>query len=412
MAEFMAKKLLILVVLGVLAAASLYLLKVNFWQNSDAKVLQPGERKIISQTAETTAAGPIPETTVASDSQEVEFSLETVASGLFVPWSLIFTDTDRILVSQRDGGIRQIIGGELQDEALYIFDDVSSVGEAGLMGLEIDPEYSQNSYIYACYASSDSNGMKLNVVRLRDNVSALNFDQVVIENIPAARNHAGCRIKFGPDGKLYITTGDAQDKNLPQDLDSLAGKILRLNRDGSVPSDNPFAGSPVYSYGHRNPQGLAWNNETGQLYETEHGPSVFDGPAGGDEVNLIVAGGNYGWPLVSHDGILEGATSPLLTFTPAEAPGSAMFYSGSAFPQYTNKLFFGALRGSGIVVVEFARNNPEKVISYEKLDVDVGRVRDVVEGPDGYIYFTTSNRDGRGNVRDGDDKIYRLVPRN
>jgi glucose/arabinose dehydrogenase len=157
---------------------------------------------------------------------------------------------------------------------------------------------------------------------------------------------------------------------------------------------------------------LAWNNETGQLYETEHGPSVFDGPAGGDEVNLIVAGGNYGWPLVSHDGILEGATSPLLTFTPAEAPGSAMFYSGSAFPQYANKLFFGALRGAGIVVVEFARDNPEKVISYEKLDVDVGRVRDVVEGPDGYIYFTTSNRDGRGNVRDGDDKIYRLVPRN
>jgi aldose sugar dehydrogenase len=240
----------------------------------------------------------------------------------------------------------------------------------------------------------------------------LSADKTLIDNIPAAQFHAGCRVKFGPDKLLYVTTGDATDKNLAQDLNSLAGKILRVDTDGKIPTDNPFGQSLVYSYGHRNPQGIAWNKSKNIMYSTEHGPSLFDGPAGGDEVNIITPGGNYGWPIVSHDKAKDGLISPLILFTPAEAPASAMVYDGEAFNLFKGDLFFSALVGEGIIRVKFDPQDPQRVLSYSKLDIgDLGRIRETTQGPDGYIYFTTSNRDGRGQIQDGDDKIYRIKPK-
>ncbi len=280
------------------------------------------------------------------------------------------------------------------------------------MGLAVDPNFSSSGFLYACYTYQNANVLYNKVVRLKlDALGKLIFDRILLDDIPSASNHAGCRLLFAPDGKLFITTGDALQPESAQDIDSLAGKILRINSDGTIPADNPFPGSLIYSYGHRNPQGLSWDSDTGYLYETEHGPSGFDGPPGGDEINVIRAGANYGWPVVSHERTIEGTISPLIVFTPAEAPASAMIYSGKIFPQFAGNLFFGALRGEGVVRVIISGSESLNMSRVEKIIQNVGRVRDVVEGPDGYIYFTTSNRDGRGEAKEGDDKVYRLIPR-
>lgn len=216
-----------------------------------------------------------------------------------------------------------------------------------------------------------------------------------------------------PDGKLYVTTGDATKRELAQKPDSLAGKILRLNDDGSVPPDNPFvnqkgARPEIWCLGNRNPQGLDWQPGTNQLFETEHGPSGFDGPGGGDEVNIVEKGKNYGWPVIHHTETREGLESPLLEYTPAVAPASGMFYRGSAFPEFRNNFLFGCLRGTCIVRVVL---DGRRVISQERLlEGAYGRIRDVAEGPDGAIYFSTSNRDGRGSPAPNDDRILKLVP--
>jgi glucose/arabinose dehydrogenase len=342
----------------------------------------------------------------------VGYQVESVASGLYVPWSILFTTPHRILFTERNGKIRVIQDGILLDQPLLIFDEVSSRGEEGLMGLEKDPDYDKNHFLYTSVAYPSGKNLAVKVMRLIDTGDSIQRDKVLLDGIPAAQNHAGCRLKFGPDGKLYITTGDATQKEIAQDLHSLGGKILRMNSDGSIPDDNPFPNSYVYSFGHRNPQGIAWHPVTHQLFETEHGPSVFDGPAGGDEINLIEPKQNYGWPVVSHEKHRDGMIDPLLVFTPAVAPASAFFYTGDVFPQFKNNFFFGGLKGEGIFRVILDSSNPKQIVEYEKLsNIAVGRVRDLEQGPDGLIYFSTSNQDGRGTVHDGDDHIYRLVPR-
>ena len=341
----------------------------------------------------------------------VSWKVEEVVRGLDIPWSILFTSTERMLVSERAGNIREVNGGQLQPDSVYVFKDIASQEEAGLMGMALDPDYPQNGYLYACYsARGGSGGLIDRVVRLLDDKDGLVLDATILDDIPAAKYHAGCQLEFGPDEKLYITTGDALQPQAAQDTASLAGKILRINADGSIPSDNPIAGSPVYSYGHRNPQGLAWQPGTGLLYSTEHGPSGFDGPEGGDEINLIRPGANFGWPLVSHDETLAGTESPLRQFTPAVAPAAAMFYESDVLLMFTGDLFFGALRGEGLMRVVISKSDPTRIELVEWLVSDVGRVREVMQGPDGYIYFSTSNRDGRGEIQAGDDKIYRLVP--
>jgi glucose/arabinose dehydrogenase len=269
-----------------------------------------------------------------------------------------------------------------------------------------------NQLLYLSYVYK-GHGQNVRVVRYRESESGLTDRTVIIEGIPAAQYHAGCRLIFGPDGKLYITTGDATQRELAQRLDSLAGKILRLNDDGTVPSDNPFVGQTnarpeIWSYGHRNSQGLDFEPGTNLIFETEHGPTGFDGPAGGDEVNIVEKGKNYGWPTIHHTQTHAGMEAPLLEYTPACAPASGMFYRGAAFPQFRGNFFFGCLRGVRIIRVVL---DGRRVVSQEDLVAGTyGRIREVAEGPDGYLYFSTSNKDDRGSPAPDDDRILRLVP--
>lgn len=345
--------------------------------------------------------------------EEVPLVVEEVASNLRVPWGGVFTSETRILFTERAGAVRSIEEGKLNPVPLYEFQEVSETGEEGLMGIALDPLYEENRLVYMSLAYEEKGSLFVKVVRLRDTGTALAEVTVLIDRIPAAKYHAGSRVAFGPDGKLYITTGDATDKNIAQDRENLGGKVLRVNPDGSVPNDNPFPGSLVYSFGHRNSQGLAWHPDTKELYATEHGPSIFDGPAGGDEINRIQKGLNYGWPLVSHLEKKEGLEDPLLVFTPAVAPGGAAFYTSNSIPQFQDKLFFAALKGEGLYMLEIDQDNPDTITRYKKLrEVNFGRIRDVFEGPDGALYFFTSNTDGRGTPREGDDKLYRLKKAN
>ncbi len=340
---------------------------------------------------------------------DVPYEIKEVASGLFVPWSIAFTSENRALVTERNGVIREMVNGSIGKNQLIKFNDVKTSSEEGLMGLAVDPDYQSNKYLYTCYAYSNGSDLADKVVRLIDKGTTIEVDKVLLDKIPAASNHAGCRIKFGPDGMLYVTTGDATDKNIAQDLNSLGGKILRINKDGTPTSDGPFEDSEIYSYGHRNPQGIDWT-ANGELLESEHGPSGFDGPPGGDEINLIHAGGNYGWPNVSHDKTDSKYQTPLQVFTPAIAPGSLMVYKGDLFPQFKGKVFVGGLKGEGLYMISFENNSYKKVSDISKIaEANFGRIREVVEAPNGEIYFTTSNRDGRGTLRDLDDKIYKIT---
>lgn len=344
------------------------------------------------------------------DSSGKSYTVKIVASDLYVPWSIVFTDSSRILITERNGKLRVIENGKLSEEPLKIFDEVSSGGEEGLMGLALDPDYKNNKYIYLSYAYDNGDKLSVKVVRFTDDGIKLSEEKLIMDNIPAERYHAGCRLRFGPDRKLYITTGDAGERELAQSTDNLYGKILRINPDGTIPKDNPFPENPVWSYGHRNPQGIDWYPGTEILFSTEHGPSGFDGPGGGDEVNIILKGGNYGWPVVSHREQNKGMISPALEYTPAIAPASGMFYKSGIIPEFKNNFLFGCLRGSAIMRVEVDPNDPTRIISNERLEgINFGRIREIAEGPDGAVYFSTSNRDGRGTVRDGDDKIYKII---
>lgn len=317
-----------------------------------------------------------------------------------------------MIFTERPGRVRVLENGRLRPEPLATISDVESAAESGLMGLALHPQFAANRLLYLSYAYSAGGQQLVRVVRFRETGSALTERKVIIENIPAAQFHAGCRLRFGPDGKLYITTGDATERQLSQRLDSLAGKTLRLNDDGTVPADNPFIGQQnvrpeIWSYGHRNAQGLDWQPGTNLMFQTEHGPSGFDGGSGGDEVNLVERGKNYGWPLIHHTETRTGMESPLLEYTPAVAPASGMFYRGSALTQFRGNFFFGCLRGQTIIRVVL---DGRRVVSQERLlSRQMGRIRDVAEGPDGAIYFSTSNQDGRGRPAKDDDRILRLV---
>jgi glucose/arabinose dehydrogenase len=337
------------------------------------------------------------------------YRLETVAENLEIPWSIAFTQENRLLVTERPGRVRVIEQGVLQKEPLYIFGEVVAEGEGGLMGLAIDPAYRQNQFIYMSLTYGEGTTRFVKIVRLRDRGNTLEEKTTIFDHIPAAQYHVGNRLAFGPDGKLYITTGDALQASEAQNIYSLAGKILRINSDGSVPDDNPFPGNPVWSYGHRNPQGLAWNPSNGFLYESEHGPSGFDGPEGGDEINLIQKGGNYGWPLVSHEEIYQGTIAPLITFTPAKAPASLIFYTGQDLSMFTKHILFGALVGQAIVDITLDLDREGGVVSNQVISsVQEGRIRALIQGPNNCIYFSTSNRDGRGEPKTEDDRILRL----
>jgi glucose/arabinose dehydrogenase len=342
-------------------------------------------------------------------SKSIDYKYTPVISNLYVPWSIVFPTTDSMYIAQRSGEILYYKKSQKQAD-FYKFSEISATNEEGLMGMVLDPDYPNSPYIYTSLAYEDNNQMFVKVVRLTDINNQSKDTKILLDKIPAAKFHAGSRLRFGPDQKLYITTGDATNKDIAQDINSLGGKILRMNKDGSIPDDNPFNNSYVYSYGHRNPQGIDFDPISGVLFSTEHGPSLFDGAAGGDEVNRILPGKDYGWPKVSHTESTPEAIDPLLVFTPAVAPASGVFYTGDKYPSLKSAFLFGGLRGEGIFVV-YLDESREKVKSYEKLNINEGRIREIAVSPDGYIYFSTSNRDGRGNPTDKSDHIFRLEPK-
>ena len=355
--------------------------------------------------APTTPAPTAPSSEVFTTADGVRFTVETLVTNLEIPWSLAFAPDGRLFITERPGRVRILDLGARTSELALTLDDVYTQGEAGLLGLALDPQFSENRLVYLYQSARLAAGGAVNrVVRYREVGSRLAERVVLLDNIPAAPIHDGGRLRFGPDGLLYITTGDAASVDLAQDLASTAGKILRINRDGTTPRDNPF-GSPIYSYGHRNPQGLDWHPATGDLWASEHGN------IGNDEVNVIEGGANYGWPLIEGSLAMAGMRTPITFYSPAIAPSGASFYRGERFPRFANDFFIGTLRGAHLLRLTVDSSASRRIVSQERLlEGRFGRIRDVVTGPDGYLYFCTNNRDGRGSPTSTDDRVVRLVP--
>ncbi|EKP94046.1 PQQ-dependent sugar dehydrogenase [Thermaerobacter subterraneus] len=346
--------------------------------------------------------------------------LETVATGLEVPWDMAFDRRGRLFFTERPGRINLLDGGRVV--TLATLPDTVATGESGLLGIALHPGFPDPPYLYV-YQTYRTRGGQLRNRILRFGVEEgggsgaagaaprLAGRQVVFDGIPAAAIHDGGQLEFGPDGKLYVTTGDARQPQRAQDPESLHGKILRLNPDGSVPPDNPLGpGNPVFSYGHRNPEGLAFDPASGRLYAVEHGPDAWD------EVNRIEAGANYGWPVAVAPGEHRGRFTPALrSYDPIIAPAGAAFYRGP-IRAWDGSLFFGTLG--------FQPDSPGRHLHRLRLDASgtrvveeeilfkgqFGRIRAVQTGPGGCLYFGTSNRDGRGEPDPLDDRILRLCP--
>jgi glucose/arabinose dehydrogenase len=338
--------------------------------------------------------------------------VETVVSGLEVPWALAFAPDGRLLVTERPGRIRVVAGGRLQPEPVATLPAVYASGESGLMGLALDPDFARTGHLYVCYTARGGGGLVQRAIgggrvnrlsRLTLAGGRAGDERVLLDDMPGAATHDGCRVKFGPDGKLYVTMGDASDAHLAQRPDSPAGKIHRLEPDGSVPADNPFrrdggAPSSVWSLGHRNPQGLAWD-AAGRLYASEHGPSAHD------EVNLVEPGKNYGWPEVSGRARSDGARF----VDPVAESGDRDTWAPSGMAFLDGHLYVAGLRGQRLVRLTLAADGGVSAVTSLLAGVH-GRLRDVVAGPDGALYVATSNRDGRGSPRPDDDRILRVVP--
>lgn len=313
--------------------------------------------------------------------------VRTLVQNLEIPWSMDFLPDGSIIFTQRAGEVRIInSNGILEELPIFVMDDVHHSGEGGLLGVAVHPDFKNNKFVYLYYTFSGDGTNTLNrVVRYKMENNQLTNRKIIVDNIPGAIFHNGGRIKFGPDGFLYITTGDAEDPSLSQDKNSLAGKILRVTDEGKEAPGNPF-NTRVYSYGHRNPQGLAWDSE-GRLWETEHGSSAFD------EVNLIEPGKNYGWPEIRGDEARLGMELPFLHSGEGTwAPSGTAYLNG--------KLYFAGLRGQDLFELNLEDKNLRKI-----LDGKYGRIRDVVLGPNSTLYIFTNNTDGRGIPKPGDDKL-------
>lgn len=327
---------------------------------------------------------------------EGEPQVETLVTGLEIPWELVFLPDGRALVTERPGRIRVISAqGELLERPAAEV-EVSALGEGGLLGLALDPEFERNDLVYTYYTTESG----LEVARYRLEGDRLVEEAVVLEGIEAGEFHDSGRIHFGPDDRLYIATGDAGQEQLAQDPDSLNGKFLRMEEQdfrGDAPGD-----AEVFTLGHRNPQGFDWQPGTGRLIATEHGN------IGNDEVNDVREGRNYGWPDAEGEDH-EGFEPPIALYEESIAPSGATFVSlpGSA---WTGDYLIGALVGEQIRRLSFDEGGGEVVENEAMFEGEFGRVRTVVEGPDGALYALTSNLDGRGSPRPGDDRVIRIVP--
>ena len=356
----------------------------------------------------------------------VVLRVEEVAAGLEVPWDMAFDPEGRMFFTERPGRINLLDGDRVI--RLASLPDTLAIGEAGLLGIALHPGFPDPPYVYVyqTYQTRGRGAAVNRVLRFRFDPGAVASGgasgpgarsprlvdrTVVFDGIPASSIHDGGQLEFGPDGKLYVTTGDARAAAQAQNPRSLHGKILRLNPDGSVPPDNPLGpDNPVYSYGHRNPEGLAFDPVTGRLFAVEHGPDA------GDEINRIEPGANYGWPdavaPASHRGRF---TPPLRSYDPIIAPAGAAFYRGPVHA-WDGSLFFGTLgfspdsAGRHLRRVRLDPSGVRVVEEEELFKGRYGRIRAVQIGPDGCVYFGTSNRDGRGEPGPRDDRILRACP--
>lgn len=335
--------------------------------------------------------------------QTSDIPAETIiAEGLDTPWAIAFLPDQSMLVTERKGTVRLVTKvGQLQEAPVATISSAKEIGEGGLLGIALHPDFQNNNlvYLYYTYASEGDNTSN-RVISMKYQNGQLTDVQIILDRIPGASNHNGGRIKFGPDNFLYITVGDAQEPSLAQNPDYSAGKILRVTDEGKPAPGNPF-NNLVYSYGHRNPQGIAWDS-SGKLWETEHGPSGGSLGTGNDEINFIESGKNYGWPEIQGGQTKKGMTSPVKNSTPsvAWAPGGAAFVG--------NSLFFGGLKGQALyeAVIESDQIKDFK----EHFKGKYGRIREVITGPDGMLYISTSNKDGRGVPKSEDDRIIRINP--
>ena len=325
-----------------------------------------------------------------------DLNSDVIVDGLNNPWEIVFGPNGDTYFTERDGRIWKMSESGVA-KVIYTFPKSGSV-EGGTLGLALHPEFEENKKIYVYQTNLELEFYQNKVFSFEVDENTLSNKQLILDGIPGAPWHDGGRIKFGPDQKLYISTGDAINPELSQDLSSLAGKILRLNSDGTIPNDNPFDSSPVFSYGHRNPQGLAWSPD-GLFVSSEHGPSGELG-YGHDEINVILKGKNYGWPNVVGNSFDTKFVNPLIHSGESTwAPSGMVFFDSEKISDFTGKFLVGTLRGEHLMVLDIA--NDGSMISSEKMfDGEFGRIRTAEISPDGNLYLLTAN----GN----NDKIIRI----
>lgn len=344
-------------------------------------------------------------------SEKHAFRLVSVGGPFDQAWGMAFLPGGRMLVTELDGNLRILQPGKRPSDPLPGLPRMEAYGQGGLMDIALDPNFTANGRIYLSHIVEAAGGRTTAVSRARLEGRRLRGFETIFTGRAAGRGgrHFGSRLRFAPDGMLYVTIGDRGRRPNAQDLGTHAGAVLRLNPDGAAPPDNPFAGRPgalpeIWSYGHRNPQGLAFDPETGRLWSQEHGPR------GGDEVNLIRRGRNYGWPVITYGRNYSGTKitdetrrpgmeQPATYWTPSIAPSGLTVYRGDKFPLWNGNLFVGALRAQLLVRLEL---DEEKVVHEERLLTDFGnRIRDVRTGPDGLIYLLLDENDAH---------IWRLEP--
>lgn len=350
-------------------------------------------------------------------------SVASWIGGLEAVWSLQFAPDGRLFLTEKFGRIRTATAaGQLDPSPWATIRVMREGGEGGLMGLALHPDFPHEPWVYVMYTGY-ADGRPVNrVVRIREVNGRGAGEEAIVDGLPAALNHNGGRILFGPDRMLYVSAGDAYHPMSAQDRSSRAGAILRVTPEGRVPPDNPFPGSPIWAHGLRNPNGLAFRPGTGALFAGDHGPTSEWGPPlirDRDELNLIRKGANYGWPLVVGAANQPGLVDPLLSWMPSTPPGALLFYNAGLFPAFKGDLFYSTLAGQALLRIRFTdADRPDRVTAVERWfntgprgSSTHGRLRALTVGPDGAIYVGTSNLDGRGSVSFGDDRVMRLTPR-
>ncbi len=341
----------------------------------------------------TSPTDPIP-LPLPNSNSESDF-VTILAENLDKPRAIAVSD-DRIFVTEKDGAIKVIQNNTLLESPLATLRG-ADVFDGGLLGIALHPNFSTNHYLYVFLTYAENGNLWNKILKITESENKLQNAEVILDKIPGSSFTNGGFIKFGPDEKLYIGTGTVSDaSHLPQDLDSLSGKILRINDDGTFPDDNPFSNSPIYSLGHRNPQGMTWDDD-GNLFVAEFGPEK------NDEINLIQAGKNYGWPEQQCSGN-ESFVDAIICYDPSIEPGGILFYSGDSL-DFESSFIMASMRAANLYQVDFE----EGLSSQKSILSGIGRVRDVVQGPDGSLYVITSNTDGKGFPDSMDDKLLRIL---